>query len=80
MSALEWRRLGWSGAYTAEVNGLELFLHRASTGWWVRDQGGCTEAQLPGPFDLPDAEAQALAVPTLVKALKAVVAKLEGAA
>ena len=37
------------------------------------------QVTLPGG-DLPDAEAQRLAVPTLVAALKAVVERLEGAA
>ena len=57
--------------------------HRAIEYFWVvnfhDDQGYDFEVEIDGA-DLPDAEAQRLAVPTLVRALKAVVERLEGAA
>ena len=76
MSVVEWSE-HWPGAYGADVGGVVLFLFRGPAGWWIRDnEGSCAEALIEGG-DLPLAEAQRLAVPTLVAALREVVRRLE---
>lgn len=87
MKPLEWRR-GDDGLqpdwrwYRAQRNETRLTLSRdgdADT-WSLSVDFGRNDTilvDLPGG-DLPDAEAQALALPTLVRALRQVLAELEG--